>query len=178
MLEIVVPGEEMFNEETYEFVYGKDTTLLLEHSLVSIKKWEQKWHKPFLDTEKNEEELADYIKMMTITKNVEDSVYARLSNENIQTIKEYLQDPMTAQTFRKEKPSPAVEPITNELIYYWMITLGIPVEFQKWHLNSLLALIRVCNIKNQPPEKLSPAELAERNARLNAERKAKYNTRG
>lgn len=178
MLEIVVPGEELFNDETYEFIYGKDVTLTLEHSLLSIKKWEQKWHLPFLDTEKTDEQLMDYIKIMTITKNIDQSVYDRLSNENVKSIKNYIEDPMSAQKFEEEKKGPSLEPVTNEIIYYWMITLGIPVEFQKWHLNSLLALIRVCNIKNQPPKKLSPAELAERNSRLNAERKAKYNTRG
>lgn len=180
MLKITVPALESFNNETQEFVYGKEAILQLEHSLVSISKWESKWHKAFLGKqEKTNEEVVDYIRCMTITQNVDPDIYYRLSAENIELINNYIDDPMTA-TVINEMPggSKSREIITSELIYYWMIAYNIPVEFQKWHLNRLLTLIRVCSVKNSPPKKMSAREVMANNAKLNAERRKMLNSRG
>lgn len=170
----------MWDEAKQEFISTKEQTLQLEHSLVSLSKWESKWHKPFLSKdEKTYEETIDYIKCMTITKNVSPEVYMCLTSENIGQVNQYIEDPMTATTFRDEKHSaPNREIITSEVIYWWMIANNIPPEYQKWHLNRLLTLIKVCNIKNQPPKKMSQKELMSRNAALNAARRKKFNTKG
>lgn len=180
MLTITVPGVETFNEVTQEFITTKDTTLCLEHSLVSLSKWESKWHKPYMtDKPKTSEETIDYIKCMTITKNVNPEVYSCLTKANIDAIEAYIRDPMTATTFVDKKGGKGSnEGITSELIYYWMVSLNIPVEFQKWHINRLLTLIRVCNIKNDPGKKMSKRETASKYAQLNAARRKKLNTKG
>lgn len=181
MLIITVPATEQFDDIKQEFVSTKEQTLQLEHSLVSLSKWESRWHKPFLTKEeKTFEETMDYIKCMTLTQNVKPEVYACLTNDNITQINNYIYDPMTATTFYMEEKSNKSnrEIVTSELIYYWMISLNIPVEFQKWHLNRLLTLIRVCNIKNQPPKKRSKREIMSRNAAINAARKKQLNTKG
>lgn len=156
--------------------------LQLEHSLVSISKWESKWKKPFLiKNEKSEDELYDYIKLMTITQNVPDIAFQMLgrSEENINAIQDYIGDPMTATTFADDnKSSVNREIITSELVYYWMIANQIPMECQKWHINRLLTLIRVCGIKNSPPKKMSRAEVYRRNTSVNAARRAKINSKG
>lgn len=182
MLTIVIPGNaELYNEITNEFIpASNDITLKLEHSLVSLSKWESKWCKPFLtNKEKSTEETLDYIKCMTLTQNVDDETYSRLTEQNIAQIRDYIQAPMTATTFRKEENSKNNrEQITSELIYYWMLSLNIPVEFQKWHLNRLLTLIRVCNVKNQPANKRSQSAIANDYAALNAARRKQLNTKG
>lgn len=181
MLEIEVPIiPETWDEKNEEFIPAKVLKLQLEHSLVSLSKWESKWCKPFLT--KNDlttEETIDYIKFMTITRNVDPEVYNKLTQQNIDDIRNYIQAPMTATTFHDEQSSKKKgETVTSELIYYWMIALNIPVEFEKWHLNRLLTLVRVCNVKNAPPKKRSRSEIASRNASLNAQRRAKLNTKG
>lgn len=181
MLKLLIPAGELWNDKTQEFVYLKEQTLLLEHSLVSLSKWESKWKKPFLSsTDKTEEETLDYIRCMTLTKNVDPHVYENLSADNIEAIKNYIWAPMTATTFSKEEPKGSLgrEIVTAELVYYWLIALNIPFECQKWHLNRLLTLIRVCNIKNQPPKKMSQSSIMRRNASLNAARRKRLNTRG
>lgn len=178
MLNIVVPDQEFFNEETQEFFTLKGQTLQLEHSLVSLSKWESKWNKPFLSkNEKTLKETIDYIKCMTITQNVKPYIYDMLTNENILDINKYIDSPMTATTFNVQN-TPSREIITSEIIYYWMISLNIPLECQKWHLNRLLTLIRVCNLKNAPSKKMSKKEIISRNAALNAARRKKLNTKG
>lgn len=182
MLQIKIAlSPEGWDEEREEFVTGKEQVLQLEHSLVSISKWESKWNKPFLSKkDKTSEEILDYIKCMTISRNVSDEVYARLSQANFQEINDYINAPMTATTFSEDKNGKNNrEVITSELIYYWMIALNIPIdECQKWHLNRLLTLIRICNIKNQPPKKMSKSELMSRNAALNAARRKQFNSKG
>lgn len=180
MLQITVPAIEMFDEVNQEFIQTKEQTLQLEHSLVSLSKWEAKWNKAFLTKEeKSAEETLDYVRCMTITKNVDPSVYSRLSKENIQQINDYIGAPMTATHIPKGKNTGLNrETVTSELIYYWMVALNIPFECQKWHLNRLITLIEVCNIKSQPPKKMSKREIASRNAALNAARKRKLNTKG
>lgn len=182
MLHITIGGGELFNEVTNEFIEIKPQKIALEHSLVSISKWESKWHKPFLATsEKTPEEIIDYIKLMTITQNVSDETYLLLTQENIDQIKAYIDDPMTATWFsenKAEKKKGPSEIVTAELIYYWMIALNIPFECQKWHINKLMTLIQVCNVKNAPPKKMSKRELMSRNKALNEARKAKLGTKG
>lgn len=175
MLEITVPAAEMFDESTQEFIESKEQTLQLEHSLVSLSKWESKWHKAFLSKrEKTFEETIDYIRCMTITKNVDPSVYFNLSKENVEAINRYIEDPMTA-THIAEDPNGSIggDVVTSELIYYWMISLNIPQEYQKWHLNRLLSLIKVCNVKNMPAKKMSQSELMRRHSAINEARRKK-----
>ena len=181
MLQITIPlTEEQWDEEKEEFISAEEITLQLEHSLISISKWESKWCKSFLSSnEKTYEETIDYIKCMTLSRNVNPDVYARLTNTNIEQINDYISAPMTATYFSDDKnKGRSREQITSELIYYWMIALNIPVEFEKWHLNRLLTLIRVCNVKNQPPKKMSKRDIMSRNAALNAQRRAQLNTKG
>ena len=180
MLQITIPGIELWDESREIFTQTKEQTLQLEHSLVSLSKWESKWGKAFLSKqEKTYEETIDYIKCMTITQNVDPNVYNHLSKSIIDKITEYIEAPVTATYFSKEQSSGnSREQVTSELIYYWMIALNIPFECQKWHLNRLLTLIRVCNIKNQPPKKMSKRAIMSRNAALNAARRKQLNTRG
>lgn len=180
MLTITVPAGEIYDDATSQFIYVKAHTLKLEHSLVSLSKWESKWCKPFISTtNKTDEETIDYIKCMTITQNVDPNVYRFLSADNLKEIDEYINAPMTATFFSEEKGGKrSREIITSELIYYWMITLQIPPEYQKWHLNRLLTLIHVCTIKNAPAKKRSKTEIAKDYAALNEERRKKYNTKG
>lgn len=179
MLEIVIPSTELWNEEKQEFVSIKGATLKLEHSLVSLSKWESKWCKPFLSKDdKTREETLDYIKCMTLTQNVDANIYNYITDDNINKIVTYINAPMTATTFREENKGGSREIVTAELIYYWMIALNIPFECQKWHLNKLLTLIRVCNVKNQPPKKMSKREIMSRNASLNAARRKQLNSKG
>lgn len=180
MLRITVPAAEFFDEVREEFVYTKEVTLQLEHSLVSLSKWESKWNKAFLGRqEKTDEEILDYVRCMTLTQNVDSEVYTRLSAQNYAAINAYIEAPMTATYFSEDKQSKGNrEVVTSELIYYWMISYNIPVEFQKWHLNRLLTLIRVCNIKNSPPKKRSKRDLMRRNAALNAARRNRLGSKG
>ena len=180
MLQITIPEMELWDERTNKFVNRKAVTLQMEHSLVSISKWESKWNKAFLGKEeKTDEEVLDYMKCMTITQNVDPDTYNYLTRSNIEEINAYIAAPMTATTFAEEKNGKnSRETVTSELIYYWMIALNIPVEFQKWHLNRLLTLIRVCNIKNQPAKKRSKRETASQYASLNAARRKQLNSRG
>lgn len=179
MLTIEIPDQEFFNEETQEFFTMKGQTLQLEHSLVSLSKWESKWNKPFLSKEdKTIEQTIDYIKCMTITQNPKPHIYNLLTDKNILEIKNYIDAPMTATTFSNVNQGHSREIVTSELIYYWMISLNIPMKCEKWHLNRLLTLIRVCNIKNGPAKKMSKKEIMSRNAALNAARRKKLNTKG
>lgn len=179
MLSLTIPTQEFWDEEKEEFIYQQQKTIQLEHSLVSLSKWESKWHKPFLTKEqKTREEIEDYVRCMTITQNVNPDFYRCLTSEHYRQINQYIDDPMTATWFNKERGKISREQITSELIYYWMVSFNIPFECQKWHLNRLLTLIKVCNIKQQPDNKMSNKEILKSNAALNAARKAKMKTRG
>lgn len=179
MLKITIPGRDMFNEQTQEFFQTKEYTIQLEHSLVSVSKWESKWNKPFLGKEKKSiEETIDYIRCMTITQNIDPVIYNGLTTDNIEAVNKYIDAPMTATTFPDNKGKINREVITSELIYYWMTALNIPMECQKWHLNRLLTLIRICNVKSQPGKKMSKREIMQRNSALNAARRAKLNSKG
>ena len=180
MLTITIPARELYDNESEQFIYTKEQTLQLEHSLVSLSKWEQKWKKPFLSTKnKTNEETIDYVRCMTITQNVDPMIYNFLTDENLSAIHDYIDDPMTATTFSDQKNGKKnKENITAELIYYWMISSGIPFECQKWHLNKLITLIRVFEVKNNPSKKMSQRELMNRNRALNEVRKKQFNSRG
>lgn len=179
MLKITIKGPEFFNDETGEFTYGKDTVLMLEHSLVSISKWEAKYHKPFLgDKNQSAEETIEYIKFMTLTQNVDPDIYKRIDNNTIKRIAEYIANPMTATWFSNAKKRGGTKRvITSELLYYQMIAYGIPFECQKWHINRLLTLIRVCEEESQPKKKKSQKDALMEQAAINRARRAKSKRR-
>lgn len=183
MITICVKPNELFDDRNEEFIRLENEQVLnLEHSLASIQRWETKWHKPFLGTkDKTYEEVVDYIRCMTLNEGVDEKAYLFISDSDLNRITEYLKDPMTATTFsedeRKNDPL-AKRIITSELIYYYMIALNIPSEYRFWHINQLITLIRVINIKNAPKKKRSKKEILSRYEKLNEERKRRFNTRG
>lgn len=180
MLQIVVPGAELFDERTGKRIRSKTAVLQLEHSLVSLSKWESKWKKPYLNnTEITPEMSLDYIRCMTLTQHVDPQVYNFLTQENMQEIRDYIDDPMTATTFKQISRPGVKQVITAEIIYYWMVTLGIPWDpCQKWHLNRLMTLIRVCDEKNAPSKRMSKRDALARQRSINQARRAKYHTNG
>lgn len=182
MLKITVKLEEYWDQKSEVFI-SKDFVLELEHSLVSLSKWESIYEKPFLGAEdKTTEETLGYIKAMTLTPDVPPEVYDKLSQENVDEVQNYIEAKMTATTIYE---LPGTDPrrmksvtVTSELIYYWLIAFNIPFDTENWHLNRLLTLIKVCNIKNAKPKKMSHSEATASRQALNAERRTKYNTRG
>lgn len=182
MLRIKVPAREFYDEGKQEFVETKEQVLIMEHSLISISKWEAKWHKPYLTKEKKTpEEIYDYIRCMTISpSNADPMIFKALTTENFDEIAEYIDNPMTATTITELKgPTGRREIITSEVLYYYMIAQNIPVEFEKWHINRLITLIKVCAIKNNPKQKkMSRAEIARQNRAINAARRKKFGTSG
>jgi hypothetical protein len=180
MLRILITLQEVFREETSEFVPQDVFPVDLEHSLVSLSKWESKWEIPFLKEEKKtDEQVSDYIQMMIIGEIPPGEILARLSAENIRQINDYIAAKMTATWFtERQAPRQNRDIITAELIYYWMISLNIPFECQHWHLNRLLTLIRVCNIKNAPAKKMTKSEAMAQQRVLNAQRRNRTGSRG
>lgn len=178
---IIIPAREFFNERTEEFVYTQPQEIVLEHSLISIMRWESKWHKPFLDEKhkKTNEEFIDYVKCMSLN-NYPDNVYDDLTFGNIKEIKDYIDDKHTATWFAQDdKVLPSHKIITAEVLYSWMVLNDIPFNpCEKWHLNNLMTLIRVCAQQNMPAKKMSEKEILSQNANLNAERLRKMKTRG
>lgn len=180
MLTITVPVTEGYDESTSEFVIAEAFTVDLEHSLVSLSKWESFWGTPFMNgKEKTTEQTLSYIEMMLLTPEVPAAILQKLKTTHLPEITAYIENKMTATTFKEDgKPSNGKEIITAEIIYYWMVSLNIPFECQHWHLSRLLTLIRVINLKNAPKKKMSPqAAMAERR-RLVAQRRREHNTRG
>jgi hypothetical protein len=186
MLRLSIVVTEEFDELSSEFVDAKTVEIELEHSLVSLSKWECKYEKPFLgdkpfleEEQKTEVELLDYIRMMIIGPVPPEDVLAKLSKGNIEAIETYINAKMTATWF-SDDPSPSVtrEIVTAEIIYYWMISLGVPFECQHWHLNRLLTLLKVCNLKNQPKKNMTRAEAASMQSDLNQRRRAELGTKG
>jgi hypothetical protein len=181
VLTLIIAGEEVFNEETSEFSTVGDFVLHLEHSLLSLSKWESKFEKPFLGTEvKTRDEILWYVQAMILDANYPADLWSRLSQANMDEINAYIESKQSATTFGKlpEVRRGRPEVITSELIYYWMVAFTIPFECETWHLNRLFSLIRICNIKQQKPTKMSKGQLAQRNRELNAQRRAQYNTSG
>ena len=183
MLVLKVPIVEAFDNENLKFTTADFVVLELEHSLVSLSKWESKHEKPFLSDKeqdkKTAEEVVDYVKCMCLTLDVPEGIWSSLTEENYADINKYIEAKMSATWFSEDPRAPKnKEIITSELIYYWMTIFQIPFDCETWHLNRLLTLIRVCNIKAGKPKKMSKSEIAARNRQLNAERKAKLGTRG
>ena len=180
MLNITVPSIRLWNPETEEFTYTSPVSLQLEHSLISLAKWEARWHKPFLTSkQKTPEELLDYIRCMTLTQNVDPDLYKKLPPDIIDKIVFYMNEEQHATTFgNTSNERPSREVVTAEIIYYWMVTFGIPFECQKWHLSRLMALVKVCSIKNSPQKKMTAREIQTRNRALNDARRKSMHTRG
>ena len=178
-LTITIPGRELWDEKNQKFIEFSSKTLTLEHSLISVSKWEAKWKKPYLTNKrKTREEVIDYVRCMTISGNVDHDVYYGLTRKNLKDIEHYINDSMTATTFtNKPRRSPS-EYMTNETIYYYMTALNIPFSCEKWHLNHLLTLIEVANRKQEKPKKMRPSAVASQYASLNAARRAKHRSRG
>lgn len=181
---IVIPEMNGWDSKREEFVSVKETAITLEHSLISLQKWESKWHKPYFSKqEKTTEEVIDYIRCMTLTPNVDPDIYNYIPSNIIGEIAEYINDPMTATTFGGQQvngPQRTIggDKITAEIIYYWMIALDIPVEYRKWHLNQLITLIRICEIKQSPGKKMGKNDIMAQNRALNAKRRAARHSRG
>lgn len=181
MLIITIPGTELFDQGTETFLESKEATLKLEHSLISISKWESIWKKPFLGSgTKSREETISYVKCMTISPSVDDNVYNSINNQSIEVINSYIENSMTATTFNKATitSSGRTPTITSELIYYWMVVMNIPFDCEKWHLNRLLTLINIYDLKNGSKKKMSRKEIFAQQRLLNEKRKAELNTKG
>lgn len=180
MLQVTIPGVEYYDEASETFIQTKSQILQLEHSLVSLSKWESKWKKPFLSKEQRPmNESIDYIRHMTLTQNVNPDIYDNIPQSVMEEINRYIDDPMTATWFsNRKKGHSRGEAVTAEVIYYWMISLNIPFECQKWHLNRLITLVEVCSIKNEPPKKMSKRQTLENNRSINSARRKQMNTSG
>lgn len=184
MFEVVVPGAEYFDESTFEFKYTIGGKFQIEHSLLSIAKWESKWEKPFFGkgrydkTKMTDVEFLDYVRMMTITRNVDSDLYFKLTRQNYTDILNYMAKPMSATTIRRTNTPGDGSIVTAEILYFDMIQLGIPFECQKWHINRLMKLIEVCASKNSKPEKVPYAEMVAQRRALNAQRLSQFKTRG
>lgn len=177
-LQITISPSEYYDEKKNEFILIEGKTIELEHSLVTLSKWEAKHHKVFINNkELTNEEMIDYIKCMVIGEAPENFEYA-LTTEVIDKITNYIADPMTATKFYKQNTKRTDERITSELIYYWMIAQNIPVQFENWHLNRLLTLIRLCGVKQEKPKKMSQNDILRQNAKINAARRAKLHSKG
>ena len=180
MLKIETPETELWDEYNQRFILVKKQTLFLEHSLISLSRWESNWEKPFLkrNDKKTLVETIDYVRCMTINNNVDPNVYRVLTADNINAINAYVNAKKTATIVYEDKHRSSGETVTSELIYYWMVSLGIPFECQKWHLNRLLTLIRVCNVKNSPGKKMGRNALLNRYASLNKKRREAMHSNG
>ena len=179
MLTITIPSYELFNDVTQEFISENERVIQLEHSLLSISEWESRWNKPFLSNmEKTSNEILDYVRCMTLTEGVPETAYLYIDNEQYKLINDYIAAPMTATTISEPPGKVSREIMTSELLYYYMIAANIPFECERWHLNRLLTLIRICSIKSQPEKKRPINEVMKSNAALNAARKKQFNTKG
>ncbi len=181
MLKIVVPAKKYWDYKNEEFVSVPETTLILEHSLAAVSEWEQKWHKPFLkqSVKKTDEEKLDYIRCMTISpENVNPAVYLSLTEENASDIAKYIEDTRTALTFHDKGKTRNAGPLTNEILYWQMAQFGIPAEYDKWHLNHLIALLRVCVNRSEKPKKMKPGAIRSQNDKINAARRKAMHSKG
>ena len=177
---ITIPDREFFDQVRGRFLTIKGRSLTFEHSLLSITKWESKWHKPYLSKkEKTKEEALDYLRCMCLDRDVDPNAFLAIDAQGMKEINSYIENPMTATTFREENKRQSHEIITNEIVYYWMTELNIPFEpCQKWHFNRLMTLIHVASVKKQPSKKMSKKEAASQRMALNAQRRAKYHSNG
>lgn len=180
MLTLIIKGDEYFDETSSKFITVGDVELVLEHSLIALSKWESIVKKPFLSKEsKPPDEIRLYIEAMIISPNFPPDIASRLSQEHMDAVNAYIDSSESATTFGSMPETRGRgETVTSELIYYWMVAFNIPFECQTWHLNRLFSLIRICNLKNTKPKRMSRQQLAERNRALNEQRRAKLNTTG
>lgn len=183
MLKLILPKVENWDSKKQEFVYDQEVTLELEHSLVTLSKWESKWEKPFLGPEiKSTEETIDYIRCMTLTPDVPPETYHRLSSTHFTQVNSYIDSKMSATWFNEAagagKASRSREIITAEIIYYWLDEFKINWEAQHWHLNRLFTLVKVHNQKNVPEKKMSRRDMLSERNRLNAQRKTEMKSQG
>ena len=179
MLELMISGGEFYDESLEMFIEVKPAVLRLEHSLVSVSKWESIWKEPFLSKkDKSERQTIDYLKCMTIGQNVDPMLYRCITPKQMQQIEEYISDEKTATTFNERGALPNRQVITSELIYFWMAQYNIPFECQKWHLSRLLTLIRIASIKNAPDKKMSKRAILSQNRELNAARRKAMHSKG
>lgn len=178
-IKIKIPSQEFYDEKKGEFFNVRETELTLEHSLYSLSKWESKWHIPYMTSEKTNEQALDYLRCMTITQNVDPEIYKYIPDTELLRIKAYTEDPMTATKITEEEgKGHSKKVLTSEVIYFYMLSYNIPADFDKWHLNRLLTLIRVFNEENKPKKKMSKQQAISRYASLNAARRAKLNSKG
>lgn len=180
MLTIIIKGKEHYNEETNTFYDDEDVKVELEHSLISLSKWESIYQKPFLSPgKKSSEEIFGYLRSMVITPGLDPDVVYKCSQKNIAEVQGYIDSSESATTFgtMPERRGPG-EVITSELIYYWLVAFNIPFEVETWHLNRLFSLIRICNLKNSKPRKMSRSEISTQYRDLNARRRAELGTKG
>lgn len=178
MLTIKIPTTELWDEGRSEFIAIQETELRLEHSLVAISKWESKWKKPFLTRDpKTEEETRDYVRCMSVD-DIDPLVFSFLTQNHLNQISSYIEDPMTATWFKEDHSKPSKQIITSERIYYWMCAAQIPFECQYWHLNRLMTLIRIASIESQPAKKMGKKDIYSQNAALNKARRAKHKSKG
>lgn len=179
-LTITIPGRDLYDPATNRFLTFKEQTVKLEFSLLSISKWEMKWHKPYLSQDqKSVEESVDFLHCMCLTPNVDPKIFYGVDEAGTKAIADYITDPMTATTFHNLEKKHSREIVTNELIYFWMTNFGIPFDpCEKWHLNRLMTLIQVAALKNQPPKKMGMGDIMKQNTALNAARRARLHTHG
>lgn len=181
MLTITIPGDELWDDEAEKFLYTDNTVLQFEHSLVSLSKWESKYHKLFLTPEKKtDEEMTGYVEAMLVTPDVDISVFNRMTEEDIRAIDAYINDPMTGSTISEmpDQKGKSTERISSELVYFWMSQYHIDVSCETWHLNRLFTLIKIHHAKSQKPKKMPRQKNVQTMAELNAARKAKLGTSG
>lgn len=176
MITVTIQERELFDERTNSFISIPRTELKLEHSLISLSRWESKWKKPFLgNEERTKQETLDYIACMSIDKNVDTNIIECLDVDSYKKILDYISDPCTATKVydrRPNKPGRKQETMTSEVIYYYMIYYGIPFSCEKWHLNRLLMLIRVCSVKGGTTQQsMDMNSIFAQNRALNAARR-------
>lgn len=180
MLQITIPERELWDERNNCMIYTKEVHLRLEHSLISISNWEMKWHVPYFDSNKTDEQAFDYIRCMALNKELNEEAFLGLTQKNVEDINEYMINQMTATTIGdvQSKTSMSHRKVTSELIYYWMIQFGIPFSCEKWHINRLIMLIRVCAEENKPRKNRKAKDIAMDYRAINAARRAALNTKG
>ena len=182
-ISIPLKGGEFYDYNNDEIVIIQPITLELEHSLISLSKWESKWKVPFMNETENQrlsrEQSIDYFRFMSIKPVKDPRIFNVLTVSDEQEIFKYISDSMTATTFKdipqdgRPKRRKSKEIITSEIIYYWMVEFGIPFECEKWHLNRLLTLIRVCQDKQAMPQKMKKKDVLGMYAAQNAKARAK-----
>lgn len=181
-------GDELFDEETNTFLHPVGKKLHLEHSLLSISKWEAEWEIPFLNTDKTSEQSLSYIKCCVLDDDFDELLLNTLSDKNILDFNAYLSKGMTAKKIidlrsslsqkRKSRRPASQKALTSEDIYYSMIQFHVWKECEEWPLQRLLSLLQLCSLKSNSTGEMSKSDQAKFYREENARRKAKYHTNG